>query len=141
MLRIPELRNAAYREVLERYVRLVLNDGRVVGLILFGSLARGLERPFPESDIDVIVVARGLPKDLFERRCMATRIKKGETLVEDIWITPEELIEGVRGGWGVLLDALEDGVVIYDKLGVVSEAKSLLKTLFKRLGRVWVLNR
>lgn len=140
-MKIPRVRNKAYKEVLERYVRLLLKDEKVVGLVLFGSLARGLEKPFPESDIDVIVVARDLPEDLFERRRMATRVKKGETLVEDIWITPEELIEGVEGGWGVLLDALEDGIVLYDKLGVISEAKRLLKTLFRRIGRVWVLNR
>ncbi|RLI23711.1 hypothetical protein DRO57_08395 [Candidatus Bathyarchaeota archaeon] len=98
MLKIPELRNQAYREVLERYVKRVLKDERVVGLILYGSLARGLEKPFPESDIDLIVVARELPEDLFERRLMATRIKEGESLVEDLWISPEELIDGVRGG-------------------------------------------
>ena len=130
MLKIPELRSRAYREVLERYVKRVLKDERVVGLILYGSLARGLEKPFPESDIDLIVVARELPEDLFERRLMATRIKRGESLVEDLWMTPEELI-----------DALEDGIVIYDKLGVVSEARRLLRTLFRRIGRIWVLSR
>jgi len=130
LLKIPELRSRAYREVLERYVKRVLKDERVVGLILYGSLARGLEKPFPESDIDLIVVARELPEDLFERRLMATRIKRGESLVEDLWMTPEELI-----------DALEDGIVIYDKLGVVSEARRLLRTLFRRIGRIWVLSR
>ena len=110
-------------------------------MILYGSLARGLEKPFPESDIDLIVVARELPEDLFERRLMATRIKKGESLVEDLWMTPEELIDGVRGGWGVLLDALDDGIVIYDKLGVISEAKRILRTLFRRIGRIWVLSK
>jgi len=141
LLKIPELRSRAYREVLERYVKRVLKDERVVGLILYGSLARGLEKPFPESDIDLIVVARELPEDLFERRLMATRIKEGESLVEDLWISPEELIDGVRGGWGVLLDALDDGIVIYDKLGVISEAKRILRTLFKRIGRIWVLSK
>lgn len=141
MLKIPELRNRAYREILERCVKHLLKDERVVGLILYGSLARGLEKPFPESDIDLIVVARNLPEDLFERRRMATKIKRGESLVEDLWMTPEELIDGVRGGWGVVLDALEDGIVIYDRLGVISEAKRLLRSLFKRIGRIWVLNR
>ena len=40
-----------------------------------------------------------------------------------------------------MLDALEDGIVIYDKLGVISEAKRILRTLSRRIGRVWVLSR
>lgn len=40
-----------------------------------------------------------------------------------------------------MLDALDDGIVIYDKLGVISEAKRILRTLFKRIGRIWVLSK
>ncbi|MEM2240421.1 MAG: nucleotidyltransferase domain-containing protein, partial [Candidatus Bathyarchaeia archaeon] len=107
--------------------------------ILYGSLAKGLEKPYPESDIDVLVVAGNIPKDLFERRMMALKIKEDCLLIEDIWITPEELIDAVRGGWGLILDALEDGVVIYDRNGTIAEAKNILKSNYKRLGRIWIL--
>ncbi|MEM4976782.1 MAG: nucleotidyltransferase domain-containing protein [Desulfurococcaceae archaeon] len=139
MLNLPKLRAKAYEEVLKKYLTLVLRDGRAAGLILYGSLAKGLEKPYPESDIDVLVVAGNIPKDLFERRMMALKIKEDCLLIEDIWITPEELIDAVRGGWGLILDALEDGVVIYDRNGTIAEAKNILKLNYKRLGRIWIL--
>lgn len=139
MLNLPKLRVKAYEEALRKYLALVLRDGKVTGLILFGSLAKGLEKPYPESDIDILVVAENIPKDLFERRMMALKIKEGCPLIEDIWITPEELIDAVRGGWGLILDALEDGIVIYDRNGIIAEAKNILKSNFKRLGRIWIL--
>lgn len=141
MLKIPKLRIKTYEDILKKYVKLILKDAKVVGLILHGSLARGLEKPYPESDIDLIVVAEGIPKDIFERKLMASKIKQGEALIEDLWVTPEELIEGVKGGWGVILDALADGVVMYDRIGVIAEAKKIVKSSFKRVGRVWVLGR
>ena len=63
-------------------------------------LAKGLEKPYPESDIDILVIAEGIPKDLFERRIMVSKLKENYPLIEDIWITPEELIDGIKGGWG-----------------------------------------
>ncbi|MEM3547107.1 MAG: nucleotidyltransferase domain-containing protein [Candidatus Bathyarchaeia archaeon] len=139
MLNLPKLRAKAYEEALKKYLTLVLRDGRAAGLILYGSLAKGLEKPYPESDIDVLVVAESIPKDLFERRMMALKIKEDCLLIEDIWITPEELIDAVRGGWGLILDALEDGIVIYDRNGTIAEAKNILKSNYKRLGRIWIL--
>lgn len=109
MLRLPELRVKAYKDSLERYVRLVLKEAGVVGLILHGSLAKGLEKPYPESDIDLIVVAEGIPKDLFERRMMASRIKGDGSLVEDIWITLRSSWKELEEAGGVVLDALADG--------------------------------
>lgn len=75
MLNLPKLRAKAYEEALKKYLTLVLRDGKATGLILYGSLAKGLEKPYPESDIDVLVVAENIPKDLFERRMMALKIK------------------------------------------------------------------
>ena len=61
----------AERLVLERFVRLLVEDfGRELhGVWLYGSRARG-EPPGPESDIDVLVVARrrGIDDDLRVRR-------------------------------------------------------------------------
>ena len=51
----------AYAETLKS----ALTD-RLVSVVLFGSVARGEATPF--SDIDLLVVAKGLPKGRFARR-------------------------------------------------------------------------
>jgi uncharacterized protein len=62
MIQAPDL-----RADLGRYVSLL--DERfgvdLVSVVLFGSRARG--RPHPESDIDLLIVIRGLPRRRFER--------------------------------------------------------------------------
>jgi len=139
LLNIPNLKAKPYDGILKKYISLVVKNEKVTGIVLFGSLAKGLEKPYPESDIDILVIAEGIPKDLFERRIMVSKLKGNYPLIEDIWITPEELIDGIKGGWGLLLDALEDGIVIYDRHGIISEAKSIIKSNFKRIGRIWIL--
>ncbi|MFN3621841.1 MAG: nucleotidyltransferase domain-containing protein [Nitrososphaerales archaeon] len=139
MLNIPNLRTKAYEEALKKYLTLVIKESKIAGLILYGSLARGFEKPYPESDIDVLVVAEGIPKDLFERRMMTLKFKEDCPLIEDMWITPEEFIDAVRGGWGLILDALEDGIIIYDKYGIIANAKNIVRSSFKRVGRIWIL--
>lgn len=139
MLTLPKLRRKEYREHLYRFVHRVLERKDIVGILLFGSVAKGLEKPFPESDIDVLVVARNLPKNICRRRIENLRYKDGAESVEDIWLTPKELLEGIEGGWGVLLDAVADGIIIYDKEGLLKKAKTLVLKKFKRIGKVWIL--
>lgn len=133
------IKDERYRENLRKYLRSVLSDKNVVGVVLFGSLARGHQKAFPESDIDLLVIAKSLPADIFKRRMMILDHTKDVFVgVDDIWLTPEELIGGVKGGWGVVLDALADGVILYDAEGVVKNAKALVFR-HKRLGSVWMI--
>jgi len=139
LLTLPKLRRREYQEHLSRFVRRVLKRADVIGILLFGSVARGLEKPFPESDIDILVVALNLPENICRRRMENLKYKEGAEAIEDIWLTPEELLKGIEGGWGVLLDAVADGIVIYDREGVLEKARELVYERFKRIGRVWVL--
>ena len=45
----------------------------------------------------------------------------------------------MKGDGGSLLDAVADGIVIYDREGVLEKARELVYERFKRIGRVWVL--
>lgn len=82
-------------EDLNRYVELLQRDfgDRLVSVVLFGSHARGKARP--ESDIDVLVVIRGLPRSRTERHGLLYPLKR--QVSEDfamratpIVLTPEE---------------------------------------------------
>jgi len=96
-----------------------------VGLLLFGSYARG--EASDRSDVDVLVVMRGL-KGLKVRGdvygILAKHVGRPLTLIDvdladisrdDLEVTP------------LLLNALYDGVIVYDGFGVLERLK--LKTI------------
>jgi predicted nucleotidyltransferase len=77
-----------YTEVLRRHF-----GDRLVSVVLFGSRARGEARL--ESDIDVLIVARGLPADRWARygglRPLARQVSEAfAEAVAPILLTPEE---------------------------------------------------
>ena len=96
-----------------------------VGLLLFGSYARG--EASDGSDVDVLVVMRGL-KGLKVRgdvySILAKHVGRPLTLIDvdladisrdDLEVTP------------LLLNALYDGIIVYDRFGVLERLK--LKTI------------
>lgn len=64
MLASLRFRDKRYEYCFRRYVERVLGRRDILGILVFGSIARGEEKPFPESDIDVLVVAENLPQTL-----------------------------------------------------------------------------
>ncbi len=141
MLNYPKLRDPRYQEVLVKYVERIIENNRVLGIVLYGSMARGMEKPYPESDIDLLIIAENLHANPCYRRLEVLKYKEDLPFIEDLWLTPKELIDAIKGGWGVILDALADGVVIYDKEGIIEKARQLLQKLHARIGRVWRLKR
>ncbi len=104
------------------------------GLLLFGSYARG--EASKGSDVDVLVVMRGL-RDLRVRgdvySVLARHVGRPLTLVdvnladlsrEDLEVTP------------LLLNALYDGIIVYDESGILKKLKSKIYELVKRAGLV-----
>ena len=126
---------------LEEFLKKVLNEGNVMGILLFGSLSKGMARPYPESNIDLIIIADNLEPDIFERRMSKLKLKERPMAIEDLWLTEEELINGIRGGWGLLLDALSDGIPLYDPKGILKKAKRMVEEKYERMGRIWILSR
>jgi predicted nucleotidyltransferase len=80
---------------LERYVEILRREfgDRLVSVVLFGSRARGEARP--ESDIDLLVVVRGLPEGRSKRHALFYPLKR-EVSEDFAWrampivSTPEE---------------------------------------------------
>ena len=99
----------------------------VRGILLFGSVARNDAKE--QSDVDILVVASGLP-DIKERYGFIT-VKK-PSRIEDIWMTPDELIEMVDAKTGFVVDALLEGKILLDD-GTVEDARNRLVDSLKRL--------
>jgi predicted nucleotidyltransferase len=134
------IKDKRYLKDLKEYLDIILKDKNVIAVLLFGSLSKNFAKPYPESDIDLLIIAKNLPKKLIERKFQVIKLKKHPMAVEDLWLTFEELVEGIEGGWGVILDALSNGIPIYDPENILKNAKELLNKKYKRIGKIWVLN-
>ena len=132
--------NEEYAALIKEYLEKVKN--RVTGVLLFGSVARREELPFPQSDIDMIVVAKGLPSDYFERAELVRKIENCPSLLQSIWMTEEEFISQWKAGAGYLLDAIHEGKIIYDTgflRRIIPQAKNEIKLQgIQRVGSAWV---
>ena len=103
-----------------RDLKRALGDG-FVGLMLFGSYARG--EASEGSDVDVLVVLRGLRG--FRARgevydILARRVMMPITLVD---VELEEVSRSDLEVTPLLLNSLYDGLIIYDELGVLRRLK------------------
>lgn len=136
----------------ESFIRKVLKEVknyyglRLVSIVLFGSQARGTQRP--DSDIDLLIIVKDLPKSRLKRSEEFSKIeKKLEKDLEKLrskgiytWInailkTPEEIEIGSL----LLLDMVEDAKILYDKNEFFKKRLQKLKVKLKELGakREW----
>ena len=119
-------------EELKRLLRGLLScPHKLRSFVVFGSRARGDWKPWSDTDVVIIIEAReiakwaplrglGLPEDALEaaeRSCVEARV-----------FTPERFRELLRSFSLTALDALEEGIVLYDD-GFWRE----LKTEFERM--------
>lgn len=84
-------------------------------IILFGSFARGEIKPKQSGTMDIMVIAE---TDLrfFDRIKKALEsCKGGDPPIEPLIYTPSEFDMLLSQGEGFIEDALEEGVVLYDK--------------------------
>lgn len=81
-------------------------------VILYGSVARGTARR--HSDIDIIVVADGLPDDWFDRLDMLGDARRvGEERVQVIGYTPDEFAAMLTKAHLTALEAVDHGIVLF----------------------------
>jgi predicted nucleotidyltransferase len=105
-----------------------------LGLMLFGSWARGEARNY--SDVDVLIVLRSLRG--FEVRSsiynvLAKCVKRAVTLID---VRADELFKGELELTPLLLNILVDGIVIYDKTGKLSELTSKVRRFVNSIGLI-----
>jgi predicted nucleotidyltransferase len=119
---------------------------RLVSLVVFGSIGRGTPRP--DSDLDLLIVAEGLPRGRVARvedfaaveAALASQLRAGRnagfsTECSPVFKTPDELL----AGGPLLLDMVDDAKVLCDREGFFSGAMEQLKERLTRLGarRLW----
>lgn len=114
---------------------------RLVSLAVFGSVGRGTPRF--DSDIDLLVVAAGLPRGRLARvrefsaveARLEPALKKAaaagvSTVVAPVFKTPEEVVAGSL----LFLDMVEDARLLYDRDGFLAGYLARLRKRLKDLG-------
>ena len=106
-------------------------DSNLVALAFFGSWARGEEKEW--SDIDVLLIAKELPDDPFERRWLVQEpvLSLGERSISVLARTVEEFSEDVSP---LHLDLGLDAIVFYDPRGFLARRLKRVQELIKEAG-------
>lgn len=118
----------------------------LVSFVVFGSVARETYRF--DSDIDVLIIAEGLPKGRMKRVTQFLNVedriepflkslqKEGiNTCISPVFKTPEE----AEAGSPLFLDMVEDASILFDRNGFFSKRLVRLRNRLRELGakRVW----
>lgn len=120
---IADLGRRSFLAELLRLLRAELGD-ELVSLIVLGSVARAITGP--ESDADVIVVARSMPPGMTRRMSrlvyVLDRLDESEASRHlrkrglNTWVQFHPLsLKEARTHRPIYLDVVEDGVVLYDR--------------------------
>ena len=138
------IKNEYFSEKLENYFDILFQaNKKVIGIILFGSLARG-DAVYSEekrSDVDLIVIfaENELPEHHITRSDMKLRlIESAPSCVDSLWMTKSEFINLVHNKTDLILYALDEGKILYDPESLI---KSQKEKLFKELKEKGVIKR
>ena len=109
---------------------------RLISLVLFGSVARGDTRP--SSDIDLLVIAEGLPRSLRDRRRPFLeeweRARTAGGLPPATWNLVTKSPAEARTHSPLYLDLVEDGVLLLDRGGFFQTVLAELERRMRALG-------
>jgi predicted nucleotidyltransferase len=139
---------AVYDSIVEHLVDVckVVYGPRLVSLCVFGSLGR--RTPRPDSDIDLLVIAEGLPSGRIRRvaefgaaelqlqgELESARALGLNPFISALFKTPDEALRGSP----LFLDMIEDGRILVDRDGFFGELLASFRRRLERLGarRVW----
>jgi predicted nucleotidyltransferase len=114
---------------------------RLVSVAVFGSVGKGT--PHPQSDLDVVIVVRDLPRGRFNQTAEFAPVEEAlepmvtslrgegiETRLSPVLKTPEEALSGSP----LFLDCVEDARVLVDEGGLFRGILERLRARLEQLG-------
>ena len=120
MIKVFRVNREQVKDRLRAWAQSLSSDPNVLGVVLFGSFARG--DCTAASDADVLILLRDSPLRFDER--IPLYHPRGVGVGVDVFpYTLAEARQSVREGWGVLPIALREGQVLYS---TTSPLQSLL---------------
>jgi len=130
------LNNEYFSTKLENYLtQLFQSDKEIVGIVLFGSLARGdaIYSEEKRSDIDLIIIFKDNELPEHHRKRSELKLKLMEfspSGVDSLWMTESEFKNLVQIKTDIILYALDECKILYDPFGLIKKQK---ESLFKEL--------
>ncbi len=132
-----------YRTLLKKLLEELLRefDDRLKSLVVYGSIARGDHRR--DSDIDLLVVIDGLPRERLKRvRLFIDVESRLDSMLDKLFdegyaITFSPIIktpEEAERITPLYLDMVEDAVIIYDEKGFFEKVLERLRKRLEELG-------
>lgn len=129
-----------FQSKIREYINFIFTQElNIRGILLFGSVARGEEVINQEkvSDIDMIIVCDELPDNLKKRREYISNLTNSvNSNIQTLWWTSEEIKENLEEKFHLLLDALDEGKILFDKDNFLHQ---LRKKMFLDLAKKGVI--
>ncbi len=123
-----------YKNKLHNYLEHIFNQNLdIIGILLFGSVAKNTARndEFYTSDIDIIIICENLPSGIWKRKkFILKKTKEVCSGIQDFWWTLKEFWSLLESKFFLLLDAFDEGIILYDPKDIL---KNLKEKLFKDL--------
>ncbi|MCY0864164.1 MAG: nucleotidyltransferase domain-containing protein [Sulfobacillus sp.] len=97
--------------IIQNYVQRIVQNGHPLGVILFGSYARGTANE--NSDVDLLII-EAAPDTHHRRAVMYRQILRPRTIPVDVLVlTPQEIRDGYHRKIPLLRDVLKEGRWVY----------------------------
>ncbi|MCW1309898.1 MAG: nucleotidyltransferase domain-containing protein [Candidatus Parvarchaeota archaeon] len=116
--------NPAVRDYIKEYSNELMKDERVLGMILFGSIAEGTWDNY--SDIDLFIITKGKPLDIIHKTNEIDKKLKAqqEKLLDmglGLYVSPFVVsVDELDEFRPIYLDIVDKGIVLYERQKTVS---------------------
>jgi len=128
-----------YKREISEYVKAVREKLKPKLILLHGSIAKGTFGL--GSDVDILIVADELPRNPNERLELLYALDRTRAPIDAKAYTPNEVRKMLSKGHPLIMDALEDGKVLYAEEEYLRELLREFKSAkrkFRRFERGWI---
>lgn len=123
-----------FRNKLRKYLQFLFKlDIKIRSILLFGSVATGKARMDEDhlSDIDLIIISDDITIDLIKRSQWVVNLTRPVCSgIQALWRTSKEIESYVDSKYYLILDAFDEGHILYDQDNFLHRLK---ERLFKEL--------